>query len=173
MNAAAWVGGVWFWIGVGVVVLVVTFVAARVVARFVGEKARQQHMRTEVVVVTRRAVAAAVIVLGVFAAIGFAVQSANVTLFGLLLATVVAAFGVQDLLRDYVSGYYVLLERHIRIGDRISFDGDQGVVTDVRMRVTLLKSDSGDLIVVPNSELFTKTVTVHGATAEARTTPPT
>src|SRR5438128_280515 len=133
-----------------------TYVVARIVARFVGEKVREQHMRAEMVVVTRRVVTAGVIVLGVFLALGCAAQNANVTLFGLLLATVVAALGVQQLLQDYVSGYYVLLERHIRIGDRITFDEQSGTVTDVRLRVTLIKSDAGDLIVVPNSELFTK-----------------
>jgi len=113
-----------------------------------------------------------VIVIGVFAALGFAVENANVPLFGLLLATVVAALGVQDLLRDYVSGYYVLLERHIRVGDRVSFDGDEGLITDVRLRVTLLRNDQGDVVVVPNSELFTKSVTIR-ARGEATTAPPT
>jgi small-conductance mechanosensitive channel len=126
------------------------------------------------VVLGRRAVTALVLVLGLFAALGFAVQSANVTLFGLLLATIVAALGVQQLLQDYVSGYYVLLERHIRVGDRITFDSQSGTVSDVRLRVTLIKSDEGDLIVVPNSELFTKPVTVHTKRpAEARSEPPT
>jgi len=157
-------------IAIFVVVLIATFIGARLIARFVGEKVRQQHMRAEMVVVTRRAVTAAVIVLGVFLALGWAAQNANVTLFGLLVATVVAALGVQQLLQDYVSGYDVLLERHIGIGDRITFDEQSGTVTDVRLRVTLIKSDAGDLIVVPNSELFTKPVTVH--TARSTTEPP-
>ena len=144
-----------------VVLLVVTYLVARLVSRFVGEKVRQQQMRGEMVVVTRRLVTALVIVVGVFLALGWAAQNANVTLFGLLVATVVAALGLQQLLQDYVSGYYVLFERHIRIGDRITFDGDSGTVAEVRLRVTLIKSDAGDLIVVPNSELFTKAVTVH------------
>jgi small conductance mechanosensitive channel len=110
---------------------------------------------------------AGVIAVGVFFALGWAAQNSNVTLFGLLLATVVAALGVQQLLQDYVSGYYVLLERHIRIGDRITFDGQTGTITNVRLRVTLIKSDDGDLIVVPNSELFTKPVTVHRSGPEA------
>ena len=108
----------------------------------------------------RRVATAAVIVFGILAALGFAVENANVPLFGLLLATIVAALGVQDLLRDYVSGYYILLERHVRVGDHITFDGQSGTVTDVRLRVTLLKADDGDVIVVPNSELFTKPVTI-------------
>lgn len=143
------------------VLLAVTYVVARLASRFVGERMRRQHVRGDVVVVSRRVVTAGVIVLGVFAALGWAASNANVTLFGLLLATVVAALGVQQLLQDYVSGYYVLLERHIRIGDRITFDSHSGTVSDVRLRVTLIKSDEGDLIIVPNSELFTKSVTVH------------
>jgi len=161
-------------VAVFVVVLMVTYVVARVVARYVGEKVRQQHVRTELVVVTRRAVTALVIVIGIFLALGWAAQNANVTLFGLLLASVVAALGVQQLLQDYVSGYYVLLERHIRIGDRITFDSRTGTVTDVRLRVTLIKGDEGDMIVVPNSELFTKSVTVHGRQPpQPKTAPPT
>jgi small conductance mechanosensitive channel len=147
-----------------IVLLAATYLVARLVSRFVGEKVRQQQMRGEMVVVTKRIATALVIVVGVFLALGWAAQNANVTLFGLLLATVVAALGVQQLLQDYVSGYYVLLERHIRIGDRITFDGHTGTITDVRLRVTLIKSDDGNLIVVPNSELFTKPVTVHDRT---------
>jgi small conductance mechanosensitive channel len=151
-----------------IIVLAATYVVARLVAGFVGEKVRRQ--RGELVVITRRVVYAAVIAIGVFFALGWAAQNANVTLFGLLLATVVAALGVQQLLQDYVSGYYVLLERHIRVGDRITFDSQSGTVSDVRLRVTLIKSDAGDLIVVPNSELFTKPVTVH--TSRTTTAPP-
>jgi small conductance mechanosensitive channel len=147
-----------------VLVLVGAYLAARLISRFVGEKVRQQHMRNDMVVMTRRVVMALVLVLGIFLALGWAAQNANVTLFGLLLASVVAALGVQQLLQDYVSGYYVLLERHIRVGDRITFDEYSGTVSDVRMRVTLITSDEGDLIVVPNTELFTKPVIVHGRT---------
>lgn len=155
---------------VTVAVLAVTYLVARLLAGFVGERVRKR--RGELVVITRRVVYAAVIAIGVLFALGWAAQNSNVTLFGLLLATVVAALGVQQLLQDYVSGYYVLLERHIRIGDRITFDSQSGTVSDVRLRVTLIRSDNGDLIVVPNSELFTKPVTVHGGSAP-RSTPPT
>lgn len=156
---------------VGVVVLVAFVIASRLIARFIGDQLRNRHVRGDMVVLGRRVATALVIVIGLFVALGFAVESANVTLFGLLLATVVAALGVQQLLQDYVSGYYVLLEHYIRVGDRITFDSQSGTITDVRLRVTLIKSDEGNLIVVPNSELFTKPVTVHGS--RPTTTPPT
>src|SRR5207244_9758081 len=147
----------------GLVVFIVFLVASRVVAHLLGEQLRHRGARVDIVVLSRRVAYVVVIGIGVMAAFSFAFQTANVTLVGILLATVVAALGVQELLQDYVSGYYILLERHIRIGDRVTFDTQSGTITDVRLRVTLIKSDVGDLIVVPNSELFTKPVTVHGA----------
>ena len=160
-------------VAVGLVVLLATLVAARLVARFAGDQLGKRHVRGDMVVLGRRVATALVVLLGLFAALGFAVQNANVTLFGLLLATIVAALGVQQLLQDFVSGYYVLLERHIRVGDRISFDGHDGTVSEVRLRVTLLTSDAGDMLVVPNSELFTKPVTIHGRAApEPSSAPP-
>lgn len=149
---------------VGIAVLVAFIVLARLIAHLVGEQLRKRQVRSDMVVLGRRVITAVVILLGAFAALGVAAQTANVTLFGLLLATILAALGVQDLLRDYVSGYYVLWEHHIRVGDRISFDTHSGIITEVRLRVTLLKSDNGDVVIVPNSELFTKPVTIHGVT---------
>lgn len=159
---------------VGIAVLVGVIVVARIAAHMVGEQMRKRSVRGDLVVLGRRVVTAFVIALGIFLALGFAVQNASVPLFGLLVATIVAALGVQDLLKDYVSGYYVLLEHHIRVGDRITFDTNTGTVTDVRLRVTLLRSDEGDVIIVPNSELFTKPVRIHGVTPEneAKKAPP-
>jgi small conductance mechanosensitive channel len=150
------------WVLVGVVVLVLFLFASRFVARVAADQLHKRQIPTGMVAVVRRVVTVALIVIGVLAALGFAVQSANVTLLGILLATVVAAFGVQDLLKDYVSGYYVLLERHIRPGDRIAVeDAAEGQVLDIKLRVTLLQTEAGDLIVVPNSELFNRMVLVH------------
>ncbi len=151
-------------IAVGLLVFLIFLVASRFIAHTIGQQLTKRAVRGDMVVLGRRVVYVVVIGVGVVAAISFAVHSANVTLVGILLATVVAALGVQDLLRDYVSGYYVLLEHHIRPGDRIELDGHTGTVTDVRLRVTLLRTEEGDLMVVPNSELFTKPVVVLNRT---------
>jgi small conductance mechanosensitive channel len=162
-----------YYLIVGLLALLVTLAVARLGARFVGEQLKRRHVRGDMVVLGRRVATAVVVVIGIFLALGFAAQNANVTLFGLLLATIVAALGIQQLLQDFVSGYYVLLERHIRIGDRIEFNGHEGTITDVRLRVTLLRNESGDTVVVPNSELFTKPVTIRGVTPEqAKKEPP-
>ena len=173
MIPAAIGGSNLLWVIVGIVVFVAFFVASRLIARFAADQLKAHNVRADMIVVGRRVVYVLVIVVGIFAAFGFALQSANVTLLGILLATLVAALGVQDLLKDYVSGYYVLLERHIRVGDHISLEDSSGTVTDVRLRVTLMKSDDGDLVVVPNSELFNHSVTVRNRKPdEAKPAPP-
>jgi small conductance mechanosensitive channel len=164
---------------IGVVVFFVFLVASRFIARFAARQLHLRQVRADMVVLGRRVVTVVVIGLGIFIAFGFALRSENVTLLGIVLATVVAALGVQDLLKDYVSGYYVLIERHFRVGDRIALEEWAGTVVEVKLRVTLLRTDAGDLVVVPNSELFTRPVTVyvkgspdaHAAT-EARSGPP-
>jgi small-conductance mechanosensitive channel len=165
------------YIVVAVIVFLLFVIGSRVVSTVVVAALKRRNIRSDMVQVGGRVVAFFLIGVGLSFAIGFAFQSQNLTLAGILLATIIASFGVQDLLKDYVSGYYVLLERHIRVGDRITLEGvGAGTVTDVRLRVTLLKTDSGDLVVVPNSELFNKAVTVHvraaERAAETKPTPP-
>ena len=161
---------------IGFVVFVVFVVGARLLSRRAAEMLSRRQLRPEMTVIVVRVVTFGLIGLGAAFAVSFAVQSANVALFGIVLATIIASFVVQDVLKDYVSGYYVLLERHIRVGDRISLEGaGSGTVREVKLRVTLLQTDSGDLVVVPNSELFSKTVIVHGKaerTEDPKPTPP-
>jgi small conductance mechanosensitive channel len=164
------------YLGIGVVVFVAFVFGARIASRIVVGYLRRRNVRSDVVQIGGRVATVVLIGLGVWFAIGFAFQSQNFTLAGILLATIVASFGVQDVLKDYVSGYYVLLERHMRVGDRISMEGVvSGTVEAIKLRVTLLKNEQGDLVVIPNSELFNKAVLVHVRAAErvAETSSPT
>jgi len=143
------------------VVFVAFVVAARFVAQQVAEALRRRGLRDNVVVTGSRVITVVLITIGAFFAFGIAVHSDNVTLLGIVAAVIVTSFGAQDVLKDYVSGYYLLLERNIKIGDHISLERGSGTVSEVRLRVTLLRNVNGDTIVVPNSELFTRPVTIH------------
>jgi small-conductance mechanosensitive channel len=67
-------------------------------------------------------------------------------------------FGMQQLAANYVSGFVVLLERSIRIGDTIRVDDFQGQVTDINTRYTLIRSMDGIEAIVPNEQLVTARV---------------
>ncbi len=108
------------YIVVAVIVFLVFLIGSRVLSTVVVAALKRRNIRSDMVQVGGRVVAFFLLGVGLSFAIGFAFQSQNLTLAGILLATIIASFGVQDLLKDYVSGYYVLLERHIRVGDRIT-----------------------------------------------------
>jgi small-conductance mechanosensitive channel len=147
------------------VVFVVFVVAARYVAQQVAEALRRRGIRENVVITGSRVITVALIAIGGLFAFGIAVHSDNVTILGIVGAVIITSFGAQDVLKDYVSGYYLLLERNIKIGDRISLELGSGTVSEVRLRVTILRNEAGDVVVVPNSELFTRPVTIHAKPA--------
>ena len=120
----------------------------------------RENVRADVADLAARVIYVGLIALGVFLFVTIALGNAAVGLTGVLVAVFVTSLGLQDLFKNYVSGFYVLMERTVKVGDYIETGGYKGVVTDVAMRVTYLQGEEGARIVVPNSELFTKTLSV-------------
>ena len=90
---------------------------------------------------------------------------AIVTIFseiGINIAPVLAAagvlglaigFGSQFLIRDIVSGLFIILENQYRVGDTISIDNITGVVEDLNLRLTIIKDEKGAVYYIPNGEI--------------------
>jgi len=70
-------------------------------------------------------------------------------------------FGLQKIASNYVSGFIVLLDRSLRIGDLITVDGRRGVVTGIESRYTVVKSPDGTESIIPNEKLITDSVSHH------------
>ena len=66
--------------------------------------------------------------------------------------------GLQKLAANYVSGFVVLVERSVRIGDHIRVDGVEGQVVDIKTRYTLIRDASGRESIIPNELLMTQRV---------------
>jgi small-conductance mechanosensitive channel len=66
--------------------------------------------------------------------------------------------GLQKLAANYVSGFMVLAERSVRIGDMVRVGGVEGRVSDIRARYTVIRSLGGVEAIVPNETLMTSTV---------------
>jgi small-conductance mechanosensitive channel len=67
-------------------------------------------------------------------------------------------FGLQKLASNYVSGFVILAERSLRIGDTVKVDNFEGVVADIKTRYTLIRSLSGRESIVPNEKLITERI---------------
>jgi small-conductance mechanosensitive channel len=67
-------------------------------------------------------------------------------------------FGLQKLAANYVSGFVILAERSMRIGDNVKVDGFEGRITDIKARYTVIRSPNGRESIVPNEMLITQRV---------------
>lgn len=67
-------------------------------------------------------------------------------------------FGLQKLAANYVSGFVILAERSMRIGDNVRVDNFEGRVTDINARYTVIRSLTGRESIVPNEMLITNRV---------------
>lgn len=66
--------------------------------------------------------------------------------------------GLQRLAANYVSGFVILAERSLRIGDTVRVDGFEGRISDITTRYTLIRAASGRESIVPNEMLITQRV---------------
>jgi small-conductance mechanosensitive channel len=67
-------------------------------------------------------------------------------------------FGLQKIASNYVSGFIILLDRSLRIGDTINVGGLQGQVTQIRTRYTVVRGLDGIETLIPNERLITDVV---------------
>ena len=67
-------------------------------------------------------------------------------------------FGLQKIAANYVSGFVILAERSLRIGDIVKVDGFEGRITDIRSRYTVIRSLGGRESILPNEMLITQRV---------------
>ena len=70
---------------------------------------------------------------------------------------VAIGFGCQALVKDVVTGLFILMEGQFLVGDRITAKDKTGVVTEIGLRATKITDDSGDVHFFPNSELLVVT----------------
>ncbi|NJL47461.1 MAG: mechanosensitive ion channel family protein [Leptolyngbyaceae cyanobacterium SM2_5_2] len=78
--------------------------------------------------------------------------SVSVLALGTVVALVIS-FAAQNLLRDLVNGLLILMEDQYRIGDLVIIDDKSGIIENLNLRITQLRSPAGHLITLPNSSI--------------------
>lgn len=110
----------------------------------------------------RKAVSNAVTALLMFIGVLLALSSAGIDLTALSVmggaVGVGIGLGLQKLAANYVSGFVILTERSMRIGDHVRVDGFEGRITNIKARYTLIRSVTGRESIVPNEMLITQRV---------------
>ncbi|UJX40990.1 mechanosensitive ion channel [Desulfovibrio sp. JY] len=102
-----------------------------------------------------------VVVIATLGQLGFNVSSL-LALFG--AAGLAVSLALKDTLSNFASGVMLLLFRFFRVGDRVSVPGASGaagIVTDIDVFNTVIRSDTGETIIVPNSKIAGNVIVVN------------
>ena len=119
---------------------------------------RAETMHTSMRVVLARIVKAALVVMTILIVLPvMGIDLTVLSVFGGALG-VGLGFGLQKIASNYVSGFIILLDRSIRIGDWITADNHYGEVRQITTRYTVVRSLSGVEAIIPNDMLVTATV---------------
>lgn len=62
-------------------------------------------------------------------------------------------FGAQNLVRDIITGFFILFENQFSVGDHVEVAGVEGIVKEIGLRTTRIQSFSGALHIIPNSKI--------------------
>jgi small-conductance mechanosensitive channel len=139
-----------------VVVFVGVFVVGRAVLGPITDRALDRRGLDDH---AKRPLQRVVNIVVVFVAITVAFGLAGFGDFLQSLATVAAAatlaigFAMQDVLKNFVAGVFIYTDRPFRIGDWIEWDGNAGIVEDISLRVSRVRTFDNELLTVPNSQL--------------------
>lgn len=141
-----------FWIMV--TLLIALWAGSAVEARLMRAEAMHSSMRGVLARITKAALLV-ISVLIVLPVLG--IDLTVLSVFGGALG-VGLGLGLQKILSNYVSGFIILLDRSIRMGDWITADNHYGEVKQITTRYTVVRSLSGVEAIIPNDTLVTSTV---------------
>lgn len=147
-----------------IITVLITLIVVLWISRALENKLmRSQHIHMNVrVVLTKliRVVLSVLAVLIALSAVGFDITLLSV--FGGALG-VGLGFGLQKIASNYVSGFIILLDKSINMGDVVTVDSHYGVVNDLRTRYMVLRKLDGTEVVIPNETLISNAVINHSS----------
>ncbi len=145
-------------------VIVTIFIALWLSRLLENKLMRAEHVNINLRVVLGKIIR--IILLFIATLIGLSAVGLDITLlsvFGGALG-VGLGFGLQRIASNYVSGFIILLDKSMQIGDVISVDKHYGMVSDMRSRYMVLSKPDGTHVIIPNETLITTAVVNHSLT---------
>ena len=145
----------WHRIVIAAVVLLAVTLVARLVDWWLGRKSVPPEVETRYRVL-RRAVTTIIIAVGLFSAL-LVIPQVRAVAGGLLASTailgVIIGLASQQTLGNFIAGILIATTQPVRIGDRVTYAGESGVVEEIALTYTFIRTVDRRRLVVPNSKL--------------------
>lgn len=149
----------------GLFVFTIFVIFGRSIKRLVKRLTRHRTYARNLGMVLGRLAQGTTVLVGLFISLTIVFPSLKasdlVQLLG--ISGVAIGFAFRDILQNFLAGILILLTEPFQINDQIVFKNFEGTVENIETRATTIRTYDGRRIVIPNSELFTNSVTVNTA----------
>jgi small-conductance mechanosensitive channel len=146
------------------IVAAVVFLLVSLLARFVDWRMSKRELPPEMVTryrVLRRSVMAMILVVGLFSAL-LVIPPVRAVAGGLLASSavlgIIVGFASQRTLGNFVAGLLIAISQPVRLGDRVTYGGETGVVEDIGLTYTFIRTTDQARLIVPNEKLASDTI---------------
>ena len=141
-----------------VALLVFGYLGSRFIGYLLGKRLANTKLRPDIVYAFKRITFFTIFILVVLTALGLLGIPLTTFHFATGALAIGVGFGAQNIINNFISGWILMTERPIRIGDFIEIDDWQGVVETIGNRSTRIRRSDGVHLLVPNSALLERTV---------------
>lgn len=157
-------------VAAGLAVLVVFWLLARIVKMLFWSATGKTRLDNRLRILFSRLLSVLTVILGIFTAMTVIIPSFRFgdLIAGLGFTSFVIGFATKDILNNLLSGVLILWQEPFRIGDYLFIGSNQGKVESIGVRATKLRKDDGELVLIPNGDMYSSAVTIRGAGAERR-----
>lgn len=142
------------------VVAVIYFGFAYLIIRVVVKRLKESPILSrygkEGSMIAFRIISIAVYLVAIVGVLSFMGVNTNGILTLMSAFTVAIGLALQDVMRNLISGLFMLAERPFSVGDRVTVRANVGTVQGIDIRTTMLRTDEGSLLMVPNQVMFTE-----------------
>jgi small conductance mechanosensitive channel len=150
------------------VVILLTVILARVIDRRIARRELSSEAMTRYRVL-RRGITATIMVVGVLSAL-LVIPEVRAVAGGLLASSavlgIIIGFASQRTLGNFVAGILIAFTQPVRLGDEVTIEETQGVVEEIGLIYTFVRTENGDRLVIPNEKLASDTI--RNATIRSR-----
>lgn len=156
----------------GLIVLGLFWLLSKLVRKVFLATTRRTRMDLRLRVLISRMLVVFVVGLGFLTALTVVIPTFN---FGSLIAglgfsSFVVGFATKDILNNFFSGILILWRQPFHIGDYLFVSNNQGKVEYIGVRATSLRKDDGELVLIPNGDMYSSAITIRGAGTKRRMT---
>ncbi len=154
----------------GLMVLGVFWLLAKILKSIFWSASSRTQLDHRLRILVSRLIVVFVTILGIFTMFTVMIPSFK---FSDLIATLgftsfIIGFATKDILNNLLSGVLILWQQPFKIGDYIFLKENQGKVEYIGVRATNLRKDDGELVLIPNGDMYSNALTIRGAGAERR-----